>query len=71
VLPQGASWGDDGVLVFEPHTRAVGCMAFSPAEPDHLLSLSNDGSIRCMDVEKAVFLDVRLLYSNSGRVCVW
>ncbi|KAM6942699.1 WD repeat-containing protein 76 [Xenentodon cancila] len=54
----GADWGDDGVLLFEPHTRPVGCMAFSRAHPTQLLSLSYDGSLRCMDVEKAVFDDV-------------
>ncbi|XP_018522468.1 WD repeat-containing protein 76 [Lates calcarifer] len=54
----GGDWGDDGVLLFEPHTRPVGCMAFSRAHPTHLLSLSYDGSLRCMDVEKAVFDDV-------------
>ncbi|XP_041645055.1 WD repeat-containing protein 76 isoform X2 [Cheilinus undulatus] len=51
-------WGDDGVLLFEPHTRPVGCMAFSTAVPTQLLSLSYDGSLRCMDIEKAVFDDV-------------
>ncbi|KAM9366690.1 WD repeat-containing protein 76 [Symphorus nematophorus] len=54
----GGDWDDDGVLLFEPHTRPVGCMAFSRANPTHLLSLSYDGSLRCMDVEKAVFEDV-------------
>ncbi|XP_074467734.1 WD repeat-containing protein 76 [Sebastes fasciatus] len=54
----GGDWGDDGVLLFEPHTRPVSAMAFSKADPTHLLSLSYDGSLRCMDVEKAVFDDV-------------
>ncbi|XP_035508199.1 WD repeat-containing protein 76 [Morone saxatilis] len=54
----GGDWYDDGVLLFEPHTRPVGCMAFSRAHPTHLLSLSYDGSLRCMDVEKALFDDV-------------
>uniref|UniRef100_A0A3Q4GCF4 WD repeat-containing protein 76 n=1 Tax=Neolamprologus brichardi TaxID=32507 RepID=A0A3Q4GCF4_NEOBR len=54
----GGDWGDDGVLLFEPHTRPVGCMAFSKSHPTQLLSLSYDGSLRCMDVEKAVFDDV-------------
>lgn len=66
---QGGDWGDDGVLLFEPHTRPVGCMAFSTARPTQLLSLSYDGSLRCMDVEKAVFDDVRnLLCARS--VCI-
>ncbi|XP_054471903.1 WD repeat-containing protein 76 [Anoplopoma fimbria] len=54
----GGDWGDDGVLLFEPHTRPVACMAFSRAQPTQLLSLSYDGSLRCTDVEKAVFDDV-------------
>uniref|UniRef100_A0A665U3T0 WD repeat-containing protein 76 n=1 Tax=Echeneis naucrates TaxID=173247 RepID=A0A665U3T0_ECHNA len=51
-------WGDDGVLLFHPHTRSVGCLAFSRAQPTQLLTLSYDGSLRCMDVEKTVFDDV-------------
>uniref|UniRef100_A0A672JSN5 WD repeat-containing protein 76 n=1 Tax=Salarias fasciatus TaxID=181472 RepID=A0A672JSN5_SALFA len=54
----GGDWGDDGVLLFEPHTRPVTCMAFSVAQPSQLLSLSYDGSLRCMDVQKSVFDDV-------------
>lgn len=56
---QNADWGDDGVLLFEPHSRPVACMAFSTTHPSHLLSLSYDGSLRCMDVQKTTFLDVR------------
>lgn len=52
------TWGDDGVLLFKVHTRPVTCMAFSKANPAHLLSVSYDGSMRSMDVEKAVFTDV-------------
>uniref|UniRef100_G3PVS7 WD repeat-containing protein 76 n=1 Tax=Gasterosteus aculeatus aculeatus TaxID=481459 RepID=G3PVS7_GASAC len=54
----GGEGVDDGVLLFEPHTRPVSCMAFSRAHPTQLLSCSYDGSLRCMDVEKAVFHDV-------------
>ncbi|XP_026149685.1 WD repeat-containing protein 76 [Mastacembelus armatus] len=54
----GGDWGDDGVLLFEPHTRPVSCMAFSRTHSTQLLSLSYDGSLRCMDIEKAVFDDV-------------
>ncbi|KAM9817580.1 WD repeat-containing protein 76 [Neosynchiropus ocellatus] len=53
-----ADWGDDGVLLFHPHSRPVPCMAFSRANPGHLLSLSYDGSLRCMDLHKAAFDDV-------------
>lgn len=59
---QGGDWGDDGVLLFEPHTRAVGCMAFSRANASHLLTLSYDGSLRCMDIEMANFDDVRQIF---------
>lgn len=52
------AWGDDGVLLFEPHTRPVSCMAFSPANPTDFLSGSYDGSLRRTDVEKAVFDEV-------------
>ncbi|XP_061743277.1 WD repeat-containing protein 76 isoform X2 [Nerophis ophidion] len=54
----GEDWGDDGVLLFEPHSRPVGCLAFSRAHSTQLLSLSYDGSLRCMDVEKAAFDEV-------------
>lgn len=56
---QSCDWGEDGVLLFRPHARCVSCMAFSSACPVQLLSGSYDGSLRCMDVEKAVFDDVR------------
>lgn len=59
IFMQGGDWGDDGVLLFEPHTSPVACVTFSRAHPTHLLSLSYDGSLRCMDIEKAVFDDVR------------
>ncbi|XP_069480288.1 WD repeat-containing protein 76-like [Ambystoma mexicanum] len=49
---------DGGVYVFEPHSHRVGCLHFSPAHAAHLLSVSNDGSLRCGDVTKAVFDEV-------------
>ncbi|XP_049573965.1 WD repeat-containing protein 76 [Syngnathus scovelli] len=54
----GADWGNDGVLLFDPHARPVNCLAFSKAQPAQLLSLSYDGSLRCMDVEKGALDDV-------------
>ncbi|KAK7913643.1 hypothetical protein WMY93_013854 [Mugilogobius chulae] len=53
-----SAWGDDGVLLFEPHSSPISCIAFSLANPTHLLSTSYDGSMRSMDVQKAVFDDV-------------
>ncbi|XP_005999745.1 WD repeat-containing protein 76 [Latimeria chalumnae] len=50
--------GDDGVYLFEPHSRPVNCLCFSPFNPAELLSGSYDGSMRCGDVVKAVFDEV-------------
>lgn len=65
---QGAEWGDDGVLLFEPHSRPVGSMAFSRCHPNQLLSASYDGSLRCMNVEKAVFDDVRTVINSQAHL---
>ncbi|XP_028822215.1 WD repeat-containing protein 76-like isoform X2 [Denticeps clupeoides] len=54
----GGGWGDDGVLLFEPHTRAVSCMAFSHSRPSTLISTSYDGVARGTDVERGVFQEV-------------
>ncbi|XP_036400465.1 WD repeat-containing protein 76 [Megalops cyprinoides] len=51
-------WGDDGVLLFEPHSRPVCCMAFSHSHPTSLLSVSYDGTLRGTDINKAVFDEV-------------
>lgn len=59
---QAADRGEDDLLLFQPHTRPVACLRFSGAHASHLLSLSYDGSLRCMDVEKAVFDDVRHVF---------
>uniref|UniRef100_A0A663MVX8 WD repeat-containing protein 76 n=1 Tax=Athene cunicularia TaxID=194338 RepID=A0A663MVX8_ATHCN len=54
-------WNDckseEGAHVFVPHNDLVSCMHFSPFNPAHLLSLSND-SLRCGDVTRAVFDDI-------------
>ncbi|XP_074773089.1 WD repeat-containing protein 76 [Athene noctua] len=48
---------EEGAHVFVPHNDLVSCMHFSPFNPAHLLSLSND-SLRCGDVTQAVFDDI-------------
>ncbi|XP_058636667.1 WD repeat-containing protein 76 isoform X2 [Onychostoma macrolepis] len=58
-----ASWGNDGVIYFEPHSRAITSMAFS-FHPCNLITVSYDGSARSMDLEKAVFDEV--YRSSSG-----
>ncbi|XP_076879181.1 WD repeat-containing protein 76 isoform X2 [Brachyhypopomus gauderio] len=60
----GRDWGEDGVLLFEPHSRSISCLAFSSAQPTNLLTVSNDGSARSMDLERALFEEV--YHSVSG-----
>ncbi|NWR80882.1 WDR76 protein, partial [Centropus unirufus] len=48
---------EEGAQVFVPHNSLVSCMHFSPFNPAHLLSLSED-TLRCGDVTRAVFDDV-------------
>ncbi|NXE28381.1 WDR76 protein, partial [Ardeotis kori] len=48
---------EEGAHTFIPHNDAVSCMHFSPFNPAHLLSLSND-TLRCGDVTRAVFDEV-------------
>ncbi|XP_069722731.1 WD repeat-containing protein 76 [Phaenicophaeus curvirostris] len=48
---------EEGTHVFVPHNFLVSCMHFSPFNPAHLLSLSND-TLRCGDVTRAVFDEV-------------
>uniref|UniRef100_A0AAY5KGB9 WD repeat-containing protein 76 n=1 Tax=Esox lucius TaxID=8010 RepID=A0AAY5KGB9_ESOLU len=50
--------GDNDVLLFEPHTKPVVCMAFSRSHPTDLLTLSCDGTLRSTNVKKAVFDEV-------------
>ncbi|KAG1942089.1 WD repeat-containing protein [Pimephales promelas] len=58
-----AKWGNDGVLCFEPHSRAITSMAFS-SQPSNLITVSYDGFARSMDLEKAMFDEV--YHSTSG-----
>ncbi|NXH78272.1 WDR76 protein, partial [Hydrobates tethys] len=48
---------EEGAHVFIPHSDPVSCMHFSPFNPAHLLSLSND-TLRCGDVTRAVFDEI-------------
>ncbi|XP_009948217.1 PREDICTED: WD repeat-containing protein 76, partial [Leptosomus discolor] len=48
---------EEGARAFLPHSYLVSCMHFSPSNPAHLLSLSND-SLRCGDVTRAVFDEI-------------
>ncbi|NXA18590.1 WDR76 protein, partial [Ibidorhyncha struthersii] len=48
---------EEGAPVFIPHSYPVSCMHFSPFNPAHLLSVSNE-SLRCGDVTRAVFDEI-------------
>ncbi|NXP17057.1 WDR76 protein, partial [Scytalopus superciliaris] len=48
---------EEGAHIFIPHNLQVSCMHFSPCNPAHLLSLSND-TLRCGDVTRAVFDEI-------------
>ncbi|XP_053811027.1 WD repeat-containing protein 76 isoform X1 [Vidua chalybeata] len=48
---------EEGAHIFIPHNFHVNCMHFSPCNPAHLLSLSND-TLRCGDVTRAVFDEI-------------
>ncbi|XP_059714784.1 WD repeat-containing protein 76 [Haemorhous mexicanus] len=48
---------EEGAHIFIPHSFHVNCMHFSPCNPAHLLSLSND-TLRCGDVTRAVFDEI-------------
>ncbi|XP_060708825.1 WD repeat-containing protein 76 [Hemiscyllium ocellatum] len=43
---------------FKPHCNTINCLHFSPSNSAELLSLSNEGSIRCGNVAAAVFDEV-------------
>ncbi|XP_075620668.1 WD repeat-containing protein 76 isoform X1 [Balearica regulorum gibbericeps] len=48
---------EEGACIFIPHNYPVSCLHFSPFNPAHLLSLSND-TLRCGDVTRAVFDEI-------------
>ncbi|KAM6257452.1 WD repeat-containing protein 76 isoform 2-T2 [Porphyrio hochstetteri] len=57
------SGSEDGASTFIPHNSPVTCLHFSPANPAHLLSLSNE-SLRCGDVTRAVFDEIHRSEDN-------
>ncbi|TRY95285.1 hypothetical protein DNTS_006741, partial [Danionella cerebrum] len=75
VMKVGANWGDAGVICFAPHSHAINSMAFSPHQCN-LITVSNDGFARSMDLEKAVFDevsswagDVAVVDRRAGKSC--
>ena len=58
---KGSSKGDDGVYLYEPHSRPINCMSFDPNNCGKLYTASYDGTIRCCDVTSATFQEVILI----------
>ncbi|KAM7436162.1 WD repeat-containing protein 76 [Porites harrisoni] len=54
----GSSKGDDGVYLYEPHSRPINCMLFDPSNCGKLYTASYDGTIRCCDITSATFQEV-------------
>lgn len=60
LILKGSSKGDDGVYLYEPHSRPINCMLFDPSNCGKLYTASYDGTIRCCDVTSATFQEVGL-----------
>ncbi|XP_033108047.1 WD repeat-containing protein 76-like isoform X2 [Anneissia japonica] len=70
IIGVGGKWGhlgiwdveskneNDGVFLFEPHSRPINCFKFAPMDCGKFLSCSYDGTVRCGDLNKLVFEDV-------------
>jgi len=53
-----SSKGDDGVYLYEPHSRPINCMSFDPDNCGKLYTSSYDGTLRCCDFKSATFQEV-------------
>ena len=71
---QGSSLGLDGVCYYSPHTRPINATIFPslPSSCNYLYTASYDGSVRCLDLEKEVFTEVRCIVANmmAGTLCL-
>ena len=47
---------------FQPHSRPINCLSFSPFDSNKLVSTSYDGSVRCFDLDDQAF---SLIYGND------
>ncbi|XP_078366574.1 WD repeat-containing protein 76-like isoform X1 [Oculina patagonica] len=54
----GSSKGDDGVYLFEPHSRPINCLSFDPDNCAKLYTCSYDGTLRCCDFNSSTFQEV-------------
>ena len=58
---QDSTKGDDGVYLYEPHSRPINCMSFDPDDCGKLFTCSYDGTMRCCDFKSATFQEVRAI----------
>jgi len=56
------------VVVYEPHSAPLSALMYSPQDAAKLVSCSYDGSVRCMDWEKEMSLE--LFTSHDRRTCL-
>ena len=63
---QGSSLGLDGVCYYTPHARPINATIFPsiPSSCNYLYTASYDGSVRCLDLVKEVFTEVRCTVAN-------
>lgn len=54
----GSAKGEDGVYLYEPHSRPINCMSFDPSNCGKLYTASYDGTMRCCDVASGIFQEV-------------
>ncbi|XP_074617744.1 WD repeat-containing protein 76-like isoform X2 [Acropora palmata] len=54
----GSTSGEDGVYLYEPHSRPISCMSFDPNNCGKLYTASYDGTMRCCDVASGIFQEV-------------
>ena len=65
LLFQDSTKGDDGVYLYEPHSRPINCMSFDPDNCGKLLTCSYDGTLRCCDFKSATFQEVHVLVISA------
>ncbi|XP_064634938.1 WD repeat-containing protein 76-like [Lineus longissimus] len=49
---------NNGVCIYEPHSRPVTCLKFGINDPQRVFSSSYDGTVRCCHIENGVFNEV-------------
>ncbi|XP_038052643.1 WD repeat-containing protein 76-like isoform X2 [Patiria miniata] len=61
--------GDDGVYLFQPHSRPVSCLQFAHGNPTKLYSSSYDGTVRCGDFERGIFDEIHATDIDGDVYC--